>query len=56
MARVIPLRLPETLINRLDEAAAATQLKRSDVMRMSLERGINVLLDQLGMAESKATS
>lgn len=48
MGRIVPIRLPEPLVRKLDEAATQTQLKRSDVMRMSIERGVDVLLEQLG--------
>lgn len=45
--KTISLRIPETLDTKVDAAAKETGLKRSDVLRLSLDRGIDRLLEQL---------
>jgi hypothetical protein len=39
--------MTETLITKVEDAAKATSLSKQDVMRLSIERGIDVLLSQL---------
>jgi len=41
------LRLPPELAKELDAAAEETHLSRSDLARLSIERGLKVLLAQL---------
>ena len=47
-ARVnVPLTMNPDLAAKVDEAAAKTRLSKQDVMRLSIERGIEVLVSQL---------
>lgn len=43
----IPLRMPAALADRIGEASKKTQLAKQDVMRLSLERGLDILVEQL---------
>lgn len=43
----VPVRLTPAIATKVSEAAEETGLKKSDVLRMSVERGIPVLLAQL---------
>lgn len=44
---VISIRLDGELQQSLDEAMSSTKLSRSDLARMSMERGLKVLMAQL---------
>jgi hypothetical protein len=44
---VVTLRIPPELNEKAKDAAGATGLKRADVMRLALDRGIDRLLEQL---------
>jgi hypothetical protein len=43
----VPIRMPSTLETKITEATAKTGLAKQDVMRLSLERGIDILIAQL---------
>jgi hypothetical protein len=43
----VPLRMPRRLKARVSEASQKTGLAEQDVMRLSLDRGLDVLLAQL---------
>ena len=43
----VPLRMPADLDAKVDAASARTKLSKQDVMRLALERGIDVLIAQL---------
>lgn len=43
----ISIRVPRDLEDKIDEAAVKTRLAKQDVMRLGLERGIEVLVAQL---------
>ncbi len=43
----VPVRLSPDLDAKIDEASRATNLSKQDVMRLSLERGLKVLVTQL---------
>jgi hypothetical protein len=43
----VPIRMPEALETKITEATAKTGLAKQDVMRLSLERGIDILIAQL---------
>jgi len=45
--KVITLRIQESLNLKVDDAVKSTGLKKSDVIRLALERGVDVLLVQL---------
>jgi hypothetical protein len=45
--KVITLRIQEALNLKVDDAVKSTGLKKSDVIRLALERGVDVLLAQL---------
>jgi hypothetical protein len=51
----VPLRMPADLLKQIDAAAAEVKLSKQDVMRLALERGLKVLLVQLG-GETQATA
>ena len=53
--RSVTLRIPETLDQKVDATAAEVSLSRADVMRLSLDRGMDVLLAQL-KGETTTTS
>jgi len=44
---VVSLRIPKQLDAKVRGAAAKTHLKRSDVLRMAVDRGVDRLLEQL---------
>lgn len=44
---VTPLSLDAELDSKVSKAAATTKLSKQAVMRMSIERGLDILLDQL---------
>ena len=46
----VPLRVPDELAEQIDEAARATKLSKQDVMRLSMERGLGILVKQLTAA------
>ena len=43
----VPLKLTPKLDKKVEAAMSETGLKKSDILRMSLERGVDVLLAQL---------
>ncbi len=43
----VPVKLTPAIVSKVDAAAKETGLKKSDVLRMSIERGVDVLLAQL---------
>ena len=43
----VPVKLTPAIDKKVEDAAAETGLKKSDVIRMAVERGIDVLLSQL---------
>lgn len=43
----VPVKLSPALVSKVAQAAEETGLKKSDVLRMSIERGVDVLLAQL---------
>jgi hypothetical protein len=45
-----PLRLTTALDDKVTAAAAETTLSKQDVMRLSIERGLEILLNQLRKA------
>jgi hypothetical protein len=45
--RVISIRLPDELIGQADDAAGRLMLKRADIIRLGMERGIPLLIAQL---------
>ena len=47
-----PLTLEPELAQRVETAAAKVKLSRADVMRLSIERGIDLLVDQLTLPKS----
>lgn len=48
----LSIRISTELDQQLIEAVRLTDMKRSDVVRMSIERGLPVLLAQLGKANA----
>ena len=45
----IPVRMPEELDQLITETAAEVKLSKQDTIRLSLERGVAVLKQQLSM-------
>jgi hypothetical protein len=45
--RPVPLSMPEELEVKIEAAAAQIKLSKQDVMRLSMERGLDVLIAQL---------
>lgn len=43
----LPLRMPEDLDRKVTETAAEIGLSKQDTVRLSLERGLNILVKQL---------
>lgn len=43
----IPLRMPQELKTKVDQASDKLNLAQQDVMRLSLERGLEILVAQL---------
>lgn len=54
--RIITIRIQENLLDQMDLAAKATGLKRADVMRLSMERGVVLLMTQLGVTAQQPDS
>lgn len=48
--KVLNLRIPESLDTKAADIAAKVQLKKSDAMRLAMDRGLDVLLAQLSAA------
>lgn len=46
--KIITLRIKPELNEKIGETAIQVGLKRSDVLRLAIERGMDVLLEQLG--------
>lgn len=55
-SNVITIRVDGDLQQSLDEAMSSTKLSRSDLARMSMERGLKVLLAQLNAPMPPALS
>lgn len=53
--RVISLRIPVALNLKAEKAAKTTHLRKSDVLRMAVDRGIDLLLEQLTTETAKAS-
>jgi uncharacterized protein (DUF1778 family) len=49
--KVVTLRIQTSLDEKVDAAASTTGLKRSDVLRLAIDRGLDVLLSQLGHSQ-----
>ena len=49
-----PLRLSEDLHNKVAAASATTSLSKQDIMRLSIERGLDILVSQLTSPASAA--
>jgi len=45
--QVISLKIPSDLNDKADDAAKASGLKKADVLRLAIDRGIDRLLEQL---------
>ncbi len=45
--QIISIRVPNELNEKADAAARATGLKKADVLRLSIDRGVDILLAQL---------
>ena len=55
--KAITLRIPETLDQKVETTAAEVGLSRADVIRLSLDRGMDRLLEQLrGDAGTKSAA
>lgn len=54
-AQNVPVRVPADLNEQIDEAARVTKLSKQDVMRLSMERGLKILVAQL-MPDSQPTA
>ncbi len=50
--KTISLRVPETLDQKIDTTAGEVGLSRADVIRLSLDRGMDRLLEQLKPASA----
>jgi hypothetical protein len=48
--KVLNLRIPGDLDDKAAEVAAKVKLKKSDTMRLAMDRGLDVLLEQLSAA------
>lgn len=48
--KVLNLRITEELDTKASDVAAKVKLKKSDAMRLAMDRGLDVLLDQLSTA------
>jgi hypothetical protein len=53
--KVVTLRIQESLNSKVDDAVKATGLKKADVIRLAIERGVDVLLSQLLAPTGKAS-
>lgn len=52
----VPVRLPVSLNDQIDQSASAIGLSKQDTMRLSLERGLKILTAQLGSQPDKAAA
>ena len=53
----IPLRLPKSLDDKIEEARAETGIRsKQEIMRLSMERGLPILIAQLTRAVAPETS
>lgn len=55
-AKPLSLRLDDDLLSSLEAAEEETNLSRSDLARLSIERGLKLLLAQLKSVPSEATT
>lgn len=53
---MISIRLDDDLQQSLDDAMSSTKLSRSDLARMSMERGLKVLMAQLNAPVAPAAA
>ena len=44
---IVPISMSEALAERVEEAARRVNLSKQDTMRLSLDRGLDVLVEQL---------
>jgi len=51
---VVPVRIPADLNDKISAASMSVHLTRADVIRLAVDRGIDVLLAQLAPASSAA--
>jgi len=54
--QIITIRVPNELNEKSESAAKATGLKKADVLRLSIDRGIDILLAQLTTPALAATA
>lgn len=54
LGKPVPIKLTPALEKKIEAAGLSTGLKKSDIMRMAVERGVDVLLAQLN-GESPAS-
>lgn len=52
----VPVKLNPALVLKVNDAVKETGLKKSDILRMSVERGVDVLLAQLKAEPLKQTA
>ena len=52
----VPVKLTPALNSKVAAAVKETGLKKSDILRMSIERGVDVLLAQLNAEPMKQTA
>lgn len=45
--KVVALRIPASLDDKANQAAEKVHLRKADVFRLAIDRGIDLLLDQL---------
>lgn len=50
----VPLRMPHELHSKVNAASVQLKLAKQDVMRLSLERGIDILIAQLTSTPASA--
>jgi predicted DNA-binding protein len=50
---IISIRVPSDLNEKTENAAKATGLKKSDVIRLSIDRGVDILIAQLSAAPAE---
>ena len=52
--KVVHLRIPDDLDTKAAEVAAKVKLKKPDAMRLAMDRGLDILRDQLSSAAPAA--
>lgn len=53
--KVITIRILESINEKVEDASKVTGLKKADVLRLAIERGVDVLLKQLTQTEEGAS-